>query len=93
MKVTKINLTPGSSAVATGVEFVVDGITYNANATTEVVLSAGTIQTPQLLELSGIGNPTILEQYGIPLIISNSDVGENYQVSLDAAFSRNLLNI
>ncbi|KAJ3864355.1 hypothetical protein EV359DRAFT_81522 [Lentinula novae-zelandiae] len=78
-QVTKINLTPGSSAVATGVEFVVDGITYNANATTEVVLSAGTIQTPQLLELSGIGNPTILEQYGIPLIISNSDVGENYQ--------------
>ncbi|KAJ4488377.1 alcohol oxidase [Lentinula aciculospora] len=78
-QVTKINMTPGSPVVATGVEFVVDGTTYSANATTEVVLSAGTIQTPQLLELSGIGNPTILEQYDIPVIISNSDVGENYQ--------------
>ncbi|KAJ3741922.1 hypothetical protein DFH05DRAFT_1544868 [Lentinula detonsa] len=78
-QVTKINLTPGSPVVATGVEFVVDGTTYNVSATTEVVLSAGTIQTPQLLELSGIGNPTILEQYDIPVVISNSDVGENYQ--------------
>ncbi|KAJ3815714.1 hypothetical protein F5876DRAFT_71728 [Lentinula aff. lateritia] len=85
VKVTKINLTPGSSVVATGVEYVVDGITYNATATTEVVLSAGTIQTPQLLELSGIGNPTILEQYDIPVIISNSDVGENYQASRTVA--------
>ncbi|KAF5378241.1 hypothetical protein D9757_009134 [Collybiopsis confluens] len=76
---TKINLTPGIPIVATGAEFVVNNITYSVNATKEVILSAGSIQSPQLLELSGIGNPAILEKYGISVIHANVDVGENLQ--------------
>ncbi|KAF9022992.1 hypothetical protein BDP27DRAFT_1308011 [Rhodocollybia butyracea] len=76
---TKINLTPGRSAIATGVQFVVNGTTFTANATTEVILSAGAFQSPQLLELSGIGSPTVLEKFGIPVIVSNPNVGENLQ--------------
>lgn len=41
------------NVVASGVEFVVDGKTYSVNATKEVIISAGAVQTPQLLELSG----------------------------------------
>ncbi|KAF5354445.1 hypothetical protein D9757_014950 [Collybiopsis confluens] len=78
-QVTKINLTPGNPIVATGAEFVVDNITYSVNATKEIILSAGSIQTPQLLELSGIGNPNILKEFGIPVVYANPDVGENLQ--------------
>ena len=39
--------------IASGVHFVVDGNSFVANASKEVILSAGAIQTPQLLELSG----------------------------------------
>jgi choline dehydrogenase-like flavoprotein len=40
--------------MASGVQFVVDGKVFVVNASKEVVLSAGAIQTPQLLELSGL---------------------------------------
>lgn len=52
---------------------------YTARATREVVLSAGSAQSPQLLELSGIGNPKLLAQHGIETRIDNPNVGENYQ--------------
>lgn len=39
--------------IATGVEFDVDGVKYTASVSEEVILAAGTIQTPQILELSG----------------------------------------
>jgi GMC oxidoreductase len=42
--------------MASGVQFVVDGKKFVANASKEVILSAGAIQTPQLLELSGAAN-------------------------------------
>lgn len=43
----------------------------------EVILSAGTFQTPQLLELSGVGNKTILNTHGIESIVHLPGVGEN----------------
>ncbi|KAK8005511.1 GMC oxidoreductase [Apiospora arundinis] len=49
------------------------------DASDEVVLSAGTIQSPQILELSGIGGRALLEQYGIAVKIDNPGVGEHLQ--------------
>ena len=48
------------------------------NARREVILSAGAIQSPQILELSGIGRPDILKRYGIPVRHALDGVGENF---------------
>lgn len=55
------------------------GHKYTARASREVILSAGAVQSPQLLELSGIGNKTLLAKLGIESRIDNPMVGENYQ--------------
>ncbi|KAH7337866.1 alcohol oxidase [Rhizoctonia solani] len=65
--------------VATGVSFVHGLRTYTVQAKKEVILSAGALQSPHLLELSGIGNSTILEKNGIKPLIDLPGVGENYQ--------------
>jgi choline dehydrogenase-like flavoprotein len=65
--------------VATGVEFVVHGCQYSASAKREVILCAGTIQSPQILELSGIGSRSILEKHDIKVLVDNPGVGENLQ--------------
>ncbi|KAH8878720.1 alcohol oxidase [Thozetella sp. PMI_491] len=61
---------------ATGVTLL-DGT--QINATKEVILSAGSIQSPGLLELSGIGQSAVLEAAGIETLIELPGVGENYQ--------------
>lgn len=82
---TKINFknTAGNgkpdNIVATGVSFVHKSQTYTVKAKKEVILSAGTFQSPHLLELSGIGNSTILKKNGIETLIDLPSVGENYQ--------------
>jgi choline dehydrogenase-like flavoprotein len=48
-------------------------------AAAEVVLAAGTIKTPQILELSGIGDAKLLKIQSIEVLIDNSNVGENLQ--------------
>lgn len=45
----------------------------------EVILAAGVFQTPQLLELSGIGSPKLLEKHGVEVLLPNPNVGENLQ--------------
>jgi choline dehydrogenase-like flavoprotein len=45
----------------------------------EVILSAGAVKSPHLLELSGIGNPEILMAAGIPVLHELKGVGENYR--------------
>ena len=65
--------------VATGVRFSQRGVSKEVRASREVVLSAGAIQSPQLLELSGIGNPDILQKHGIPVLHDLQAVGENLQ--------------
>ncbi|EXJ76070.1 uncharacterized protein A1O5_00578 [Cladophialophora psammophila CBS 110553] len=64
---------------ATGVEFVHKGQKYSVHATREVILSAGVIQSPQLLELSGIGDPEILKTAGVECVVGNKGVGANFQ--------------
>ena len=68
-----------TSLVATGLSFTAGGKRYVANCRREVILSAGTFQSPQLLELSGIGNKTLLEAHGIKVLRDNPNVGQNLQ--------------
>jgi choline dehydrogenase-like flavoprotein len=68
-----------SSKEAEGVEFIHNGETYTVKASKEVVLSTGVIQTPQLLELSGIGDPNILQKAGVECVVENKSVGANFQ--------------
>ena len=64
---------------ATGVTFDVDGHTYTASARCEVVICAGAFQAPHLLEVSGIGNASLLSSKGIEVLYDNPNVGENLQ--------------
>jgi choline dehydrogenase-like flavoprotein len=64
--------------MASGVEVISDGKkTCVKGIKKDVILSAGTFQTPQLLELSGIGNPEVLRKHGIAPVIELPGVGEN----------------
>jgi choline dehydrogenase len=62
---------------ATGVEVVLGEERFQVSARREVVLSAGPLASPQILELSGIGNETILREHGIPVVKHLPGVGEN----------------
>ncbi|KAF8877062.1 GMC oxidoreductase [Gymnopilus junonius] len=65
--------------VATGVDFVHSGVTHSAFINKEVILSTGAIKSPQILELSGIGQPEILSKIGVDLVVDLPGVGENVQ--------------
>ncbi|KAI0127707.1 hypothetical protein BJ170DRAFT_626435 [Xylariales sp. AK1849] len=65
--------------VARGVKYTRNGETSIVHASREVVLSAGSVQSPQLLELSGVGNPGVLARGGIRVKVPNTHVGENLQ--------------
>ncbi|ORY60270.1 putative choline dehydrogenase [Pseudomassariella vexata] len=67
------------SWVAKGVRFRHGGESHFATASREVIVCAGSVQSPQILELSGIGNPEILARAGIELKVANPNVGENLQ--------------
>lgn len=61
----------------TGVRYSLDGRTHIAKANREVIVSTGTINSPQLLELSGIGQPDVLRGHGIEVQHELKGVGEN----------------
>jgi len=61
--VSQVNLDESLRAV--GVTYQRDGRTLSIKATKEVILSAGSIGTPQLLMLSGIGDPAHLSSLGV----------------------------
>jgi choline dehydrogenase len=63
----------------TGVEYIQSGRTEKAEASAEVILSGGSINSPQLLMLSGIGPARQLQQAGIPAVFDLPGVGENLQ--------------
>ncbi|KAJ3479105.1 hypothetical protein NLI96_g9295 [Meripilus lineatus] len=71
--------TVGNDLVATGVDFIHDGKTYTVHAKKEVILSAGAIKSPHILELSGIGRPEVLKKIGVPVRVELPGVGENVQ--------------
>lgn len=64
---------------AVGVRFRQGGQMKTARASAEVLLSAGAIQSPQLLQLSGIGPRSLLDERGVPAVHHLPGVGENLQ--------------
>jgi choline dehydrogenase-like flavoprotein len=72
-RVARVNFR-GRTAIGVTLE---DGTIIKADE--EVILSAGSFQTPGLLELSGIGNATLLKKLGIPVVKHLPSVGENFQ--------------
>jgi choline dehydrogenase-like flavoprotein len=68
---------------ATGIELT-DGRTFHARQ--EVIISAGTIGSPQLLQVSGVGPGNLLSNLGIPVIHANENVGGNLQDHLAANY-------
>jgi choline dehydrogenase-like flavoprotein len=64
---------------AVGIEFLQDGAVRRIRARGEVILSAGAIASPQLLQLSGIGDGAFLQQHGIDVVRHLPGVGENLQ--------------
>lgn len=62
-----------------GVEVTVDGVPMQATARREVISCAGAVNSPKLLELSGIGDPDRLAALGIPVRAARRGVGENLQ--------------
>lgn len=91
--VTKINFQPRNrdrrrdddgekkgKLTATGVTFKLNGQgSYQVWARREVILSSGVVQSPQLLEVSGIGGGKLLRSLGIDVLVDNAGVGENLQ--------------
>ena len=72
---------------ATGVRFTHNDRQYTAHVKGEVIICAGSVQSPQVLELSGIGKPDILKAAGIALKVENSNVGENLQDHMSRVLS------
>jgi 4-pyridoxate dehydrogenase len=75
---------------AVGVEYLQDGERRSARAEREVILSGGVINSPQLLMLSGIGDPDALRPHGIAPLIALPGVGHNLQdhVSVNILYAR-----
>lgn len=64
---------------ATGVEFLQGGQARHARAKAEVILAAGAIGSPQLLQCSGIGSGAVLQRAGVTMVHELPGVGENLQ--------------
>lgn len=62
----------------TGVEYRKDGRTHKARASSEVIVSAGAIESPKLLLLSGIGDPKELKAVGVEPLVDLPGVGKNF---------------
>lgn len=68
---------------ATGVEYLQNGVVKTAMASREVILSAGAVQSPKILMLSGVGPETELKRHGIAITHRLEGVGQNLQDHLE----------
>jgi choline dehydrogenase len=88
---------------ATGLLYEKGGVPHRAKARRELILSAGSFASPQLLELSGIGRGAVLQAAGVPVLHELPGVGENlmdhitakrsYTTSSRATFNAMMSNI
>jgi len=72
---------------AIGVEYDRGGQTRFANAAREIIVSGGAINSPQILQLSGVGPGKTLAQFGIPVLLDNPAVGGYLQDHLAVTYS------
>jgi choline dehydrogenase len=63
----------------TGLTYRQNGVEHRVAATAEVILAAGAVQSPHILELSGIGHPDVLTAAGLPVRHALTGVGNNYR--------------
>ena len=70
---------PLGEARATGVEVAIENHLETFLASREILLAAGSIGSPQLLQLSGVGAPELLRTYDVPIVHELRGVGENLQ--------------
>jgi choline dehydrogenase len=82
---------------AVGVRYRQNGRTLTVRAAREVILCGGAVNSPQLLELSGVGDPEVLKPAGIEVRHALSGVGNNlqdhYVVSLQFRLKRGVLSV
>ncbi len=71
---------------AEAVEFERGGRRLRARARREIILSAGSINSPQLLQLSGVGDAAALREFGIEPVVDRPGVGRNLQDHLDCCY-------
>jgi choline dehydrogenase len=71
---------------AVGVEYTHGGTTHRVQASREVIVAGGPINSPQLLKLSGVGPSEELRSHGIPVVHELPGVGENLQDHLEFYF-------
>ena len=71
---------------AVGVEYTKASKLYQANAKREVILSAGAVNSPQLLQLSGIGPESLLKEASVSVIHDSPAVGKNLQDHLGVSY-------
>ena len=81
--VQKITL---ENKIATGVEYSINGRKETLKASKEVIICAGSIGSPQLLQLSGIGPTKVLNDAGVDVLHELPGVGENLQDHLEVYF-------
>lgn len=76
---------------AVGVQYITrsTGAVTNVTATKEVILAAGAVHSPQILQLSGVGPKAILDKFNIKTVLNLPGVGTNFQDHLDLAVSYN----
>ena len=72
---------------AVGVRYRQGGVMKQARCRAELLLAAGSIQSPQLLQLSGIGPRRLLQAHGVPVVVDSPGVGENLQDHLQIRLS------
>jgi len=76
-----------------GVEFLRKGMPHSALARRRTILSAGTIGSPQILQLSGIGPGALLQKLGIPVVHDLPAVGANLQDHLQLRMAFRVKNV
>lgn len=82
--VTRVIIEKGQ---ASGVEYIANGERHVVHAGREVILSGGVVNSPQLLMLSGIGDPAALKQIGVGTLVAAPGVGCNLQDHMSAVLT------